>query len=82
VIVRRVEALFKVADAIEERVADARMRADKLTQSILAKPVRGQLMMSEAELAREEGREYEPATVLLERIKKAREISAEQVGRR
>ena len=39
-------------------------------------------MLTEAELARQEGREYEPASVLLERIKKAREISAEQVGRR
>src|SRR5262249_49431683 len=67
-IVRRVEALFNLADAIEKRVAAAQSRADKLTQSILAKAFRGELVPTEAELARQEGREYEPASVLLERI--------------
>src|SRR6266567_4830774 len=65
-IVRRVETIFKLADAIEKRVAAAQMRADKLTQSILAKAFRGELVPTEAELARQEGREYEPAWVLLE----------------
>ncbi|MBI4551037.1 MAG: restriction endonuclease subunit S [Candidatus Latescibacteria bacterium] len=67
-IVRRVEALFKLADAIERRVAAATARAEKLTQVILAKAFRGELVPTEAELARREGRDYEPATVLLERI--------------
>jgi type I restriction enzyme S subunit len=71
-IVRRVEALFKLADAIEKRVATAQARADKLTQSILAKAFRGELVPTEAELARHEGREYEPASVLLERIRAER----------
>jgi type I restriction enzyme S subunit len=69
-IVRRVEDLFKLADAIEKRVAAASVRADRLTQAILAKAFRGELVATEAELARREGREYEPASVLLERIKK------------
>jgi type I restriction enzyme, S subunit len=71
-IVRRVEALFKLADAIEKRVAAAQTRVDKLTQSILAKAFRGELVPPEAELARQEGREYEPASVLLERIRAER----------
>jgi len=71
-IVRRVDALFKLADTIEMRVATAARRADKLTESILAKAFRGELVLTEAELARREGREYEPASVLLERIKKER----------
>ena len=62
-IVHRVEALFKLADAIEKRVAAAQARADKLTQSILAKAFRGELVPTEAELARQEGRDYEPASV-------------------
>jgi len=33
-IVRRVDALFKLADAIEKRVAEATLRAEKLTQAI------------------------------------------------
>jgi hypothetical protein len=45
----------------------------ELTQSILAKAFRGELVPTEAELARREGREYEPASVLLERIKAERE---------
>lgn len=72
-IVRRVDFLFKFADAIEQRLLKATARADKLTQSILAKAFRVELVSTEAELARREGREYEPASVLLERIKKERE---------
>ena len=72
-VVRRVEALFRLADAIEKRVAAARGRADKLTQAILARAFRGKLVPTVAELARREGRDYEPASVLLERIRAERE---------
>lgn len=68
-IVRRVESLFRFADVIEKRVSTATARAEKLTQSILSKAFRGELVPTEAELARREGREYEPASVLLERIR-------------
>jgi type I restriction enzyme, S subunit len=71
-IVRRVEALFKLADTIEKRVAAASIRAERLTQAVLAKAFRGELVPTEAALARREGREYEPASVLLERIKAER----------
>jgi len=70
-IVRRVEALFKLADTIERRVAAATARADKLTQAILAKAFRGELVPTEAELARSEGRDYETAEQLLARIRAA-----------
>jgi len=43
-IVRRVEALFKIADQIEERYKKAKAHIDKLTQSILAKAFRGELV--------------------------------------
>jgi len=39
---------------------------------VLAKAFRGELVPTEAELARREGREYEPASVLLERIRRER----------
>ncbi len=71
-IARRVEALFRLADAIEKRVAAAMARAGKLTQAVLAKAFRGELVPTEAELARREGRDYEPASVLLERIRTER----------
>jgi type I restriction enzyme S subunit len=77
-IVRRVGALFKLADAIEKRVEVATRRAEKLTQAILAKAFRGELVPTEAELARREGRDYEPASVLLERLRTERTASDER----
>jgi len=50
----------------------ATTRADKLTQAaILAKAFKGELVPTEAELARREGRDYEPAAVLLQRNARA-----------
>jgi len=65
--------MFKLADAVEKRVEAAILRAEKLTQAILTKAFRGELVPTEAELARREGRPYEPASVLLARIKSNRE---------
>jgi type I restriction enzyme S subunit len=62
--VRRVEALFKVADQIEQRYKRARAYVDKLTQSILAKAFRGELVSQDPN--------DEPASVLLERIREER----------
>lgn len=63
-IVRRVEQLFAFADQLEARVAAAQERIDKLTQSILAKAFRGELVPQDPN--------DEPASVLLERIKAQR----------
>jgi type I restriction enzyme S subunit len=68
-IVRRVDALFALADTIEKQVAAATARADGLPRAILAKAFRGELVPTEAEFARKEGRDYEPASMLLERIR-------------
>lgn len=80
-IVRRVEAFFTLADAIEKRVAAASLRSERLTQAVLAKAFRGELVPTEAELARREGRTYEPASALLERITAGR-VTASQNGTR
>jgi type I restriction enzyme S subunit len=80
-IVRRVEALFASADKIESRVAAASARADKLIQSTLAKAFRGELVPSEAELAELEGREFETAQALLDRIYDERNRVAPSPGR-
>ena len=81
-IVRRVEALFKLASAIEKRVELATKRAEKLTQAILAKAFRGELVPTEAELARREGRSYEPASALLARIHAERALPLEHTRSR
>jgi type I restriction enzyme S subunit len=68
-IVRRINALFTFAYSIEAKVAAARDKTEKLRQSILAKAFSGQLVETEAEIAKREGRDYEAAEVLLDKIK-------------
>ena len=55
------------ATRIEKRLAAATRRVETLTQAILAQAFRGVLVHTEAELARQEGRDYEPASALLRR---------------
>jgi type I restriction enzyme S subunit len=81
-IVRRVEALFALAGVIEERVSAASLRVDKIIQAILAKAFRGELVPTEAELARQEGRKCEPAADLLERIRAERTASSPSPAKR
>jgi type I restriction enzyme S subunit len=68
-IVRRVEALFALADQIESRFGSARKQIEKLTSSLLGKAFRGELVYTEAELAEREGRSFESAAELLARLK-------------
>lgn len=60
-IVRRVESLFIMVDQIEQRYKKCKAYLDKLTQSVLAKAFRGELVPQDPS--------DEPASVLLERIK-------------
>ena len=61
---RRVEALFKIADSIEKRYEKAKAHVKKLTQSILAKAFRGELVPQDPN--------DEPASELLKRIQAER----------
>lgn len=70
-IVRRVEALFQLADAIERRLAAATAEVEALPLAVLDRAFRGELIPTEAELADEEGRDYETAAALLERVSAA-----------
>lgn len=71
-IVRRVKELFTFADQLEAKVASAKSRIDHLTQSILAKAFRGELVPQDPN--------DEPASVLLGRIK-ARRVAAPKAKR-
>jgi type I restriction enzyme S subunit len=77
-----VDALFKLADRIEAKLSAAKQRVDALTQAVFAKAFRGELVPTEAELARREGRDYEPAAALLERIRTERAVSVEKSPKR
>ncbi|MCS3745900.1 type I restriction enzyme S subunit [Xanthomonas arboricola] len=63
-IVRRVEQLFAYANQLEAKVTAVKQRIDALTQSLLAKAFRGELVPQDPS--------DEPASVLLERIRTQR----------
>ncbi len=73
-ILRRVERLFALADAIAKQVAAGMARVETLTQAILAKAFRGELVPTETALARREGRIYEPAAALLARLQPEQQL--------
>jgi type I restriction enzyme S subunit len=82
-IVRRVDDLFSLATSIEQRVARAAARAGSLPQAILSRAFAGELVPTEADLARDEVRNYETAEQLLERVQlEARENTTAPQGRR
>jgi type I restriction enzyme S subunit len=63
-IVRLVDQYFALADTLEKNLSNAKKRVDNLTQSILAKAIKGELVSQDPS--------DEPADKLLERIKAAR----------
>ena len=72
-IVRRVEALFALTDQIEARYAKATAHIEKLTQSILAKAFRGELVPQDPN--------DESASTLLERLRADWSVEAAQPDR-
>ncbi len=81
-IVRRVRELFALADRLEARLTQARRQVDSLTQAILAKAFRGELVPTEAALSRESGHPYESATDLLARLQSTAPAPASPKPRR
>ncbi|WP_257473662.1 restriction endonuclease subunit S [Pseudoalteromonas sp. JSTW] len=73
-IVRRVNELFSRADLFERQYLDARKAFNRLTQSILAKAFRGELVAQDPN--------DEPASELLENIKKQRLEIPKQVRKK
>jgi type I restriction enzyme S subunit len=67
-IVRNANGLFAIFDAVQRRVQAANLSAEKLAQAILSKAFSGELVPTEAELARTEHRSYESAEALLARL--------------
>jgi type I restriction enzyme S subunit len=66
-ITRRVESLFALGDQIEARYVKAKAYIEKLTPSLLARAFRGELVPQDPN--------DEPASALLERLKKNRSKS-------
>jgi type I restriction enzyme S subunit len=71
-IVRHTQALFSLADQLESRLTAARRIVERLTPALLAKAFRGELVPQDPN--------DEPASVLLERIRVARQAEATASG--
>lgn len=67
-IVAEIETQFARLDDAVAALERARTRLKRYRASVLKAACEGRLVPTEAELAREDGRSYEPASVLLERI--------------
>ena len=69
-IVLEIERRLSVCDKVEESIKESLEKAEALRQSILKKAFEGKLL-SAAEIAKcKQAKDYEPASVLFERIKK------------
>jgi len=67
-IVSALDSYFTRLDAAEQALERVQANLKRYRASVLKAAVEGRLVPTEAELARREGREYEPAEKLLERI--------------
>lgn len=72
-IVREIESRLSVCDNVEESIKESLQKAQALRQSILKKAFEGTLLTKDEIAACIAHPEYEPASVLLERIKKEKE---------
>ena len=81
-IVEAIENYFSRLDKAVEALERVKANLKRYRASVLKAAVEGRLVPTEAELARAEGRDYEPASVLLERILKERRKKWEEAGGR
>jgi len=81
-IVDEIETQLARLDDAVAALQRARTRLKRYRASVLKAACEGRLVPTEAELARQEGRDYEPASVLLDRIRAAREASGNEKRRK
>jgi type I restriction enzyme S subunit len=76
-IVRRVRQRLDKIDEMEAKVETAQAHLDHLDRSVLAKAFCGELVETEAARAEQEGRDYESAEELLQRVREGEQIAME-----
>ena len=69
-IVREIESRLSVCDKLEQSISESLEKAEALRQSILKKAFDGRLLSGAEVTACKQEADYEPASVLLEKIKK------------
>ena len=68
-IVKQIESRLSVCDSIEQNIKESLIKAEALRQSILKKAFEGNLLTAQELAECKLAEDYEPASVLLERIK-------------
>jgi len=68
-IVKQIESRLSVCDSIEQNIKESLIKAEALRQSILKKAFEGNLLTTQELAECKQAGDYEPASVLLERIK-------------
>ena len=81
-IVEAIESYFTRLDDAVETLERGQRNLKRYRASVLKAAVEGRLVPTEADLARAEGRDYEPASVLLERILAERRRRWQEAGGR
>jgi type I restriction enzyme, S subunit len=74
-IVKEIESRLSVCDAVEQQIKDSLSQAEALRQSILKKAFEGRLLREDEVEACKQESDYEPAAVLLEKIKAEKETN-------
>ena len=73
-ILKEIESRLSICDKVEESISESLEKAKALRQSILKKAFEGTLLSEEELAACKAAPDYEPASVLLERIKAEKEL--------
>ena len=68
-IVQEIESRLSVCDKVEQSISESLEKSKALRQSILKKAFEGKLLSAEEIAACKREKDYEPASVLLEKIK-------------
>jgi type I restriction enzyme S subunit len=74
-IVKQLESRLSVCDSIEKSIKESLEKAEALRQSLLKKAFEGNLLTAQELVECKQAADYEPASVLLERIKAEQNIS-------
>jgi type I restriction enzyme, S subunit len=69
IVIQEIESRLSVCDKVEESISESLEKAKALRQSILKKAFEGTLLSEEELTACKAAKDYEPASVLLEKIK-------------
>lgn len=69
-IIKEIESRLSVCDKVEQSISESLEKAEALRQSILKKAFEGKLLSQEEITKCKQEADYEPASVLLERIRK------------